>query len=151
VERNRLLLVRLFARPANLLVLDEPTNDLDIGTLEILKAMLLDFPGTLILVSHDRALLDNLVTSTLILSGYGRVIESVGGYADWRQSQAQVESVREPATQQKKKVPPCGNHKRPHRANMESRFTSDFHRLMFLIHSAPKMHHLESGQHAALD
>ena len=105
-ERNRLLLARLFARPANLLVLDEPTNDLDIDTLEILEAMLLDFPGTLILVSHDRALLDNLVTSTLILSGDGRVIESVGGYADWRQSQAQVESVRQSALQLEKTVAP---------------------------------------------
>ena len=93
-ERNRLLLARLFARPANLLVLDEPTNDLDIDTLEILEAMLLDYPGTLILVSHDRALLDNLVTSTLILSGDGQVTESVGGYTDWRQSQAQIEAAR---------------------------------------------------------
>jgi ATP-binding cassette subfamily F protein uup len=95
-ERNRLLLARLFARPANLLVLDEPTNDLDIDTLEILEAMLFDFPGTLILVSHDRALLDNLVTSTLILSGDGQATESIGGYADWRQNQAQLESVRQP-------------------------------------------------------
>ncbi len=92
-ERNRLLLARLFAHPANLLVLDEPTNDLDIDTLEILEIMLLDFPGTLILVSHDRALLDNLVTSTLILGGDGQVIESVGGYSDWRQSQVQLEPV----------------------------------------------------------
>ena len=105
-ERNRLLLARLFARPANLLVLDEPTNDLDIDTLEILEAMLLDFPGTLILVSHDRALLDNLVTSTLILSGDGQVFESVGGYTDWRQNQAQVKSVRQPARQQEKAAAP---------------------------------------------
>jgi ATP-binding cassette subfamily F protein uup len=94
-ERNRLLLARLFARPANLLVLDEPTNDLDIDTLEILEAMLQDFPGTLILVSHDRALLDNLVTSTLIMHGDGQVTESIGGYADWRQSQIEVEPARQ--------------------------------------------------------
>ena len=105
-ERNRLLLARLFARPANLLVLDEPTNDLDIDTLEILEAMLLDFPGTLILVSHDRALLDNLVTSTLILSGDGRVVESIGGYTDWRKSQSQVESARQPAHQLEKTAAP---------------------------------------------
>ena len=103
-ERNRLLLARLFTRPANLLVLDEPTNDLDIDTLEILETMLLDFPGTLILVSHDRALLDNLVTSTLILSGEGRVFESVGGYTDWRKRQAQIEPASQTALQQEKKT-----------------------------------------------
>jgi len=103
-ERNRLLLARLFTRPANLLVLDEPTNDLDIDTLEILEAMLLDFPGTLILVSHDRALLDNLVTSTLILSGDGRVFESVGGYTDWRKSQAQIAPGNQTELQQEKTV-----------------------------------------------
>jgi ATP-binding cassette subfamily F protein uup len=96
-ERNRLLLARLFSRPANLLVLDEPTNDLDIDTLEILESMLQDYPGTLILVSHDRALLDNLVTSSLILNGEGRVTESVGGYSDWRQSQEKDEPVRQVA------------------------------------------------------
>jgi len=105
-ERNRLLLARLFAKPANLLVLDEPTNDLDIDTLEILEAMLLNFPGTLILVSHDRALLDNLVTSTLILSGDGLVIESAGSYADWHQSQPQVKSVRQSGLQRDKTAAP---------------------------------------------
>ncbi len=83
-ERNRLLLARLFARPANLLVLDEPTNDLDIETLEILEDMLLDYTGTLLLVSHDRAFLNNLVTSTLVLDGYGQVSATVGGYDDWQ-------------------------------------------------------------------
>ncbi len=88
-ERNRLLLARLFARPANLLVLDEPTNDLDIETLEILEDLLLDYTGTLLLVSHDRAFLNNLVTSTLVLDGSGQVSETVGGYDDWqRQNQA---------------------------------------------------------------
>ena len=82
-ERNRLLLARLFTRPANVLVLDEPTNDLDIETLELLEAQLLDWPGTLLLVSHDRAFLDNVVTSTLVFEGDGRVQEYVGGYADW--------------------------------------------------------------------
>lgn len=88
-ERNRLLLARLFARPANLLVMDEPTNDLDIESLEILEDLLLEFPGTLLLVSHDRAFLNNLVTSTLVMDGSENVGEFVGGYDDWqRQSQA---------------------------------------------------------------
>ncbi|PWG63706.1 ATP-binding cassette domain-containing protein [Spiribacter halobius] len=82
-ERNRLLLARLFARPSNLLVLDEPTNDLDVETLELLEERLMDYPGTLLLVSHDRAFLDNVVTSTLVLEGGGRVGEYVGGYSDW--------------------------------------------------------------------
>jgi len=82
-ERNRLLLARLFARPFNLLVMDEPTNDLDTETLELLEELLLEFSGTLLLVSHDRAFLDNVVTSTLVLEGDGRVGEYVGGYSDW--------------------------------------------------------------------
>jgi ATP-binding cassette subfamily F protein uup len=97
-ERNRLLLARLFAQPANLLVLDEPTNDLDIETLELLEDLLLDYTGTLLLVSHDRAFLNNLVTSTLVLDDAGRVKEYVGGYDDWvRQSQAEAASAAEPS------------------------------------------------------
>ena len=82
-ERNRLLLARLFTRPANVLVLDEPTNDLDIETLELLESLLAEWPGTLILVSHDRAFIDNVVTSTLVFEGNGVVREYVGGYDDW--------------------------------------------------------------------
>ncbi len=82
-ERNRLLLARLFAQPANLLVLDEPTNDLDVETLEILEDLLLEYDGTLLMVSHDRAFLNNIVTSTIALDGSGRVLETVGGYDDW--------------------------------------------------------------------
>jgi ABC transport system ATP-binding/permease protein len=82
-ERNRLLLARLFTRPANVLVLDEPTNDLDLETLELLEAQLVEWPGTLILVSHDRVFLDNVVTSTLVVEGDGRVAEYVGGYGDY--------------------------------------------------------------------
>ena len=82
-ERNRLLLARLFTRPANLLVLDEPTNDLDLETLELLEAQLTEWAGTLLLVSHDRAFLDNVVTSTLVFEGDGRIEEYVGGYEDW--------------------------------------------------------------------
>jgi ATP-binding cassette subfamily F protein uup len=82
-ERNRLLLARLFARPANVLVLDEPTNDLDIESLELLEATLQDYSGTVLLVSHDRRFLDNVVTQTLAFEGGGRWREYVGGYSDW--------------------------------------------------------------------
>ena len=103
-ERNRLLLAKLFTRPANLLVLDEPTNDLDTETLELLEDLLVAFTGTLLLVSHDRALLDNVVTSTLVFEGDGRVREYVGGYADWvrqrdprRAGEFQTKPAPEPA------------------------------------------------------
>jgi len=82
-ERNRLLLARLFARPSNVLVLDEPTNDLDTETLELLEERLAEYAGTVLLVSHDRAFLDNVVTSTLAFEGGGVVQEYVGGYEDW--------------------------------------------------------------------
>ncbi|MBI5589687.1 MAG: ATP-binding cassette domain-containing protein [Deltaproteobacteria bacterium] len=82
-ERNRLLLARLFTKPSNVLIMDEPTNDLDTETLELLEELLFDYPGTLLLVSHDRAFLNNVVTSTLVLEGRGRVGEYVGGYDDW--------------------------------------------------------------------
>lgn len=88
-ERNRLLLARLFTRPANLLVLDEPTNDLDVDTLELLEELLGEFTGTLLLVSHDRAFLDNIVTSTLVFEGDGHIGEYVGGYADWLRQRPQ--------------------------------------------------------------
>jgi len=82
-ERNRLLLARLFLQPANVLVLDEPTNDLDAETLELLEELLVGYEGTLLLVSHDRAFLDNVVTSTLVFEGGGRITEYTGGYEDW--------------------------------------------------------------------
>ena len=94
-ERNRLMLARLFARPANVLVLDEPTNDLDIETLELLEELVGDFDGTVLLVSHDRVFLDRIVTSTLAFEGDGRVTEYVGGYEDYlRQSQTSGERPR---------------------------------------------------------
>ncbi len=83
-ERNRLLLARLFTRPSNVLVMDEPTNDLDIETLELLEELLLDYKGTLLLVSHDRSFLNNVVTSTFVFEGEGRVNEYIGGYDDWQ-------------------------------------------------------------------
>lgn len=93
-ERNRLLLAKLFTRPANLLVMDEPTNDLDTETLELLEELLLEYSGTLLLVSHDREFLNNVVTSTLVFEGDGLVREYVGGYDDWlRQSSAAMASA----------------------------------------------------------
>jgi len=100
-ERNRLLLARLFARPANVLVLDEPTNDLDIDSLDLLENMLQDYPGTLLLVSHDRAFLDNVVTQTVAAEGDGRWREYVGGYTDWLRQRPQprvAAPVKPPAT-----------------------------------------------------
>ena len=87
-ERNRILLARLFTRPANVLVMDEPTNDLDIETLELLEAQLVEFPGTLLVVSHDRVFLDNVVTNLLAFEGDGRVVDYVGGYDDWMRQRA---------------------------------------------------------------
>ena len=100
-ERNRLLLARLFTRPANLLVLDEPTNDLDIETLELLEALLTEWPGTLLLVSHDRAFIDHVVTSTLVFEAEGRVQEYVGGYTDWmRQKRHPKPKKQEPTNRE---------------------------------------------------
>jgi len=94
-ERNRLLLARLFARPSNVLVLDEPTNDLDTETLELLEERLAEYEGTVLLVSHDRAFLDNVVTSTLAFEGGGVVREYVGGYEDWVRQRGDVVPVAE--------------------------------------------------------
>jgi ATP-binding cassette subfamily F protein uup len=101
-ERNRLLLARLFTRSFNLLVLDEPTNDLDIETLDLLEELLLEFSGTLIVVSHDRAFLDNVVTSTLVLEGKGKIGEYVGGYTDW----VRQRRLPEPPPPPKRAAPP---------------------------------------------
>jgi len=106
-ERNRLLLARLFARPANILVLDEPTNDLDAETLELLEELLFDFKGTVLLVSHDRAFLNNVVTSTLVFEGGGRVQEYAGGYDDWlAQRTVEFAEVKPQPTEKKEKKKP---------------------------------------------
>ncbi|MDY0301807.1 MAG: ATP-binding cassette domain-containing protein, partial [Trichlorobacter sp.] len=105
-ERNRLLLAKLFARPANFLVLDEPTNDLDAETLELLEDLLADFKGTLLLVSHDREFLDNVVTSTLFIRPDGTVLETVGGYSDLQQELLSVkEQPIEKVVKQKQQKP----------------------------------------------
>jgi len=104
-ERNRLLLARLFAQPANLLVMDEPTNDLDVETLELLEELLLEYQGTLLLVSHDRAFLDNAVTSTLVFEGDGRIGEYVGGYTDWLRQRRNPAAPATEALRAKTQIP----------------------------------------------
>jgi len=95
-ERNRLLLAKLFAKPSNVLMLDEPTNDLDVETLDLLEDLLVEYTGTLLLVSHDREFINEVVTSTLVFEGKGRVVEYVGGYDDWlRQRPAAEETQRQ--------------------------------------------------------
>ncbi|MBW6453738.1 MAG: ATP-binding cassette domain-containing protein [Methyloprofundus sp.] len=102
-EKNRLLLAKLFTKPANLIIMDEPTNDLDMETLELLEERLVDYEGTLLIVSHDRAFLDNVVTSVIVFEGQGVVNEYVGGYSDWlAYSKEQARLVEKPA---KKKTP----------------------------------------------
>jgi ABC transport system ATP-binding/permease protein len=103
-ERNRLLLARLFTRPANVLVLDEPTNDLDLETLELLEQQLVDWPGTLLLVSHDRRFLDNVVTSTFAFEGEGKVEEYVGGYEDYVRQKQRPTSPAPPASSRQVEV-----------------------------------------------
>ena len=117
-ERNRLVLARLFTKPCNVLVMDEPTNDLDVETLEILERVLIDFPGTLLLVSHDREFLDNVVTSTMVLEGEGRIVEYAGGYADWiDQRQDPVPTVGGPSRAESgesgRDAPPTTTKKKP--------------------------------------
>ena len=97
-ERNRLLLARLFARPANLLIMDEPTNDLDVETLELLEELLMEYEGTLLLVSHDRAFLDNVITRSLVFEGDGVIGEFVGGYSDWLAHKKDVKAAVRPTS-----------------------------------------------------
>jgi ATP-binding cassette subfamily F protein uup len=99
-ERNRLLLARLFARPANLIVLDEPTNDLDIESLELLEQQLQDYVGTLLLVSHDRRFLDNVVTQTLAAEGNGQWREYAGGYSDYLRQRPAASPVQAQAAKE---------------------------------------------------
>jgi ABC transport system ATP-binding/permease protein len=93
-ERNRLLLAKIFTQSANMMVLDEPTNDLDVDTLELLEELLAAYEGTLLLVSHDRTFLDNVVTSTLVFEGEGKFLEYAGGYEDWERYQRQIPAAK---------------------------------------------------------
>ena len=107
-ERNRLLLARLFTKPSNVLVMDEPTNDLDLETLDLLEDLLSEYPGTLLLVSHDREFLNNVVTGTFVVEGEGRVKEYAGGYDDWlRQRPAETLPAALPAARPPVKTVPA--------------------------------------------
>jgi ATP-binding cassette subfamily F protein uup len=115
-ERNRLLLAKLFTQPSNVLVLDEPTNDLDMETLDLLEELLMDYPGTVLLVSHDRAFINNVVTNTLVFEGDGQVNEYVGGYDDWlRQSKNKKEAQAPvaPARTEEKRAAPAAPKEKP--------------------------------------
>ena len=110
-ERNRLLLARLFTQPANMLILDEPTNDLDVDTLELLEDLLIEYDGTLLLVSHDRSFLDHVVTSTLVFEGEGEIHEYVGGYEDWLRQRRQPSPDQSAAPKISSRVKKSGNNK----------------------------------------
>jgi ATP-binding cassette subfamily F protein uup len=142
-ERNRLLLAKLFAKPANLLVLDEPTNDLDLETLELLEDLLVGFKGTILLVSHDRAFLDNVVTSTLVFEGEGRIAEYVGGYEDWQRQRL----ANTPPKPEKKPERPG---KPPPRAKSRLRKLS-YHEVRELEHLPGAIERLEHEQAALFE
>jgi len=116
-EKNRLLLAKLFTRPANLLILDEPTNDLDMETLDLLEELLLDYKGTVLLVSHDRSFLNHVVTSSLIFDGSGKVEEIIGGYDDWLAMQAPANLP----TKKKEKSPPARRKERPRKRSFKEK------------------------------
>jgi ATP-binding cassette subfamily F protein uup len=106
-ERNRLMLAKLMLKPSNLLILDEPTNDLDVETLELLESLIVEYSGTVLLVSHDREFIDNVVTSSLVFEGQGEVTEFVGGYSDaeaWYKQSAKSKVQNKPAVEQIQKV-----------------------------------------------
>ncbi|HNX80528.1 MAG TPA: ATP-binding cassette domain-containing protein [Candidatus Omnitrophota bacterium] len=116
-ERNRLFLARLFSKPSNVLVMDEPTNDLDIETLELLEELLLEYPGTLLLVSHDRVFLNNVVTSTMVLEGNGIINEYTGGYDDWLRQKL-------PLTPAPEKVKPVKETSKPKKPPVKRKLTT---------------------------
>ena len=135
-ERNRLLLARLFTRPFNLLVMDEPTNDLDAETLELLEARLVELEGTLLLVSHDRTFLDNTVSSTLVMEGGGRVGMYAGGYSDWliqRPRQTLEGTTKNADTNAKKELPPTSKRKDERKRKLTYREARDLDALPGLI------------------
>ncbi|MBT7952014.1 MAG: ATP-binding cassette domain-containing protein [Gammaproteobacteria bacterium] len=116
-ERNRLLLARIFTLPANMLVLDEPTNDLDVETLELLEELLAEYDGTLLLVSHDRTFLDRVVTSTIVFEGEGNVNEYVGGYEDWVRQRPVSKTLNSPNLENTSREKPSKNEKQKHKLN----------------------------------
>jgi ATP-binding cassette subfamily F protein uup len=134
-ERNRLLLAKLFARPSNILVLDEPTNDLDMETLELLEELLIDYSGTVLLVSHDRTFLNNVVTSSLVFEGNGRVQEYAGGYDDWLRQRTTFEKD-EPRKMEKGKGRPRIRSAGPRKLSYNE--TKELERLPMEIETAEK-------------
>ena len=146
-ERNRLLLARLFARPSNLLVMDEPTNDLDAETLDLLEEMVANYAGTLLLVSHDRAFLDNVVTSTLVFEGGGQVNEYVGGYSDWlRQRKAAAVAAAPSAAERQPAAAPAA----PQSATARGKARRLSYKEQRELEAMPeKIQHLEAEQLAA--
>ena len=121
-ERSRLLLAKLFTRPSNVLVMDEPTNDLDIETLELLESLLVDYQGTVLLVSHDRAFLNDAVTSTLVIEADGQVKEFEGGYDDYlRQSAPEAARQTRPSLESSKKTTPYARRGQPRKLSFKER------------------------------
>ncbi|MDQ1350610.1 MAG: transport system ATP-binding/permease protein [Acidobacteriota bacterium] len=145
-ERNRLLLAKLFARPSNLLVMDEPTNDLDMETLELLEDLLIEYKGTLLLVSHDRAFLNNVVTSTLVLEGEGRVEEYIGGYDDWLRQRPLPTSPAAPAAPSTPKSPTQEPGEKPQQRRQRPRKLTNKEKLE--LETLPqRIEELETEQH----
>ena len=118
-ERNRLLLAKLFTRPSNILVLDEPTNDLDIDTLDLLEELLIDYKGTILLVSHDRAFLNNVVTSTLVFEGDAVINQYIGGYDDWLRQRKVETASNEKAAAKTQEKPSASAKKRSYKIQRE--------------------------------
>jgi len=156
-EKNRLLLARLFMRPSNFLVLDEPTNDLDAETLELLEELLLNYQGNVLLVSHDRAFLNNLVTSILVFEGNGQVAEYIGGYDDWLKQRKQDKTARPPKPRKNGAKPPkpkqAGPKKLSFRENRELEEIPSLieslerdHKLLFNRMSEPLFYKNESAE-----
>jgi ATP-binding cassette subfamily F protein uup len=147
-ERNRLLLARLFAQPANLLVLDEPTNDLDIESLELLEATLQEYAGTLLLVSHDRAFLDNVVTQTLVAEGSGKWREYVGGYGEWlaqRPAPAAAAPAVAPASRSER------SSRQPHKVKLTFKEQREFESLPAEIEALEREQHELTARMASAD
>jgi ATP-binding cassette subfamily F protein uup len=138
-EKNRLMLARLFTQPANVLVLDEPTNDLDAETLELLEELVFDYQGTLLLVSHDRDFINNVVTSTIVFEGNGQVTEYVGGYDDWIRQRPQDTPASRPDKNNRQKTPPKPRKPQSHKLGyMQNREKQDLPQKIEALESAQK-------------
>ncbi|MGL1861915.1 MAG: ATP-binding cassette domain-containing protein [Pseudodesulfovibrio sp.] len=146
-ERNRLLLARLFTKPSNVLVMDEPTNDLDVETLDLLEEMLMDYPGTLLLVSHDRAFLNNVVTSTIAFEGNGHVAEYVGGYDDWLRQRPKTPAAQAKACKTK---PDSKKPAKPKKKKLSYKERSELEKQQTELKSLPALVEKMESEQAAL-